>query len=124
MFNSQMIKKAWSIRKAAASKYNCRVMEIVWRDCLMMAKEENVEYTYNKDGYVQFENRKWDYKADKGSWARYEFDKDGNKVAVKVKVARHGLLSREYEAELEQFCNDHGIDWSGIKGGRDARVNL
>ena len=42
MFNSKQIKKAWKIRKDSAVKFGCGVMEISWKECLKMSKEENV----------------------------------------------------------------------------------
>jgi len=42
MFNSKQIKKAWKIRRESAVRFNCGVMEISWKECLKMAKEENV----------------------------------------------------------------------------------
>lgn len=41
MFNSKQIKKAWKIRKEAAVKFGCGVMEISWKECLKMASESN-----------------------------------------------------------------------------------
>lgn len=39
MFTSELIKKAWKIRREAARKYNCAVSVISWKECLVMAKE-------------------------------------------------------------------------------------
>ena len=36
-FTSEIIKKAWAIRKAAAQKFGCPVSEISWKECLSMA---------------------------------------------------------------------------------------
>jgi len=35
-------KKAWSIRKSAAARQNCKVSEISWAACLRMAKEQDI----------------------------------------------------------------------------------
>ena len=35
-FNSQMIKTAWEIRRKAARKYNCMIMDVSWKHCLDM----------------------------------------------------------------------------------------
>jgi len=43
-FTSVLIKKAWKIRREAAKKYNCKVMEISWAMCLKMAKEEKENF--------------------------------------------------------------------------------
>ena len=37
---SDINKKAWTIRKQAAAKYACPVMEISWAACLKLAKQE------------------------------------------------------------------------------------
>lgn len=46
-FTSQLIKRAWAIRKNAAATLNCRVMEILWGPCFRQAKNEeiNMEHT-------------------------------------------------------------------------------
>lgn len=38
MITSELNKKAWQIRKAAAANFDCQVMEVVWGLCLEMAK--------------------------------------------------------------------------------------
>lgn len=40
-FTSEMIKKAWAIRKESANKFNCGVMEISWSLCIKMSKNES-----------------------------------------------------------------------------------
>lgn len=42
-FTSEMIKKAWAIRKAAAVKFDCKVMDIHFGICIKMAKAESEE---------------------------------------------------------------------------------
>ena len=37
---SAINKKAWEIRKKAAQKWSCPVMEIIWKECIRMAIEE------------------------------------------------------------------------------------
>ena len=41
MFTTELIQKAWKIRREAAVKFNCRIMEISWKECLAMAKENS-----------------------------------------------------------------------------------
>lgn len=41
---SQLNKKAWAIRKRAAKRLNCKVMQVSWKECLRMAKEGCVTY--------------------------------------------------------------------------------
>lgn len=38
-FTSKLIKRAWKIRKEAAVKWGCKVMEISWKLCLKEAKD-------------------------------------------------------------------------------------
>ena len=45
-FSSELIKKAWQIRKQIAAELNCKVMEVLgWGEIIEMAKEEkkNIE---------------------------------------------------------------------------------
>ena len=46
---SKINKAAWKIRKSAAAKFNCPVMEIMWKPCFRQAKEEVMSetITYN-----------------------------------------------------------------------------
>lgn len=37
--SSEINSKAWRIRRNAAKRFNCKVMEISWKECLRMAKE-------------------------------------------------------------------------------------
>lgn len=41
-FSSHQIKKAWKIRKDAAIKFDCKIMEILWAPCLKLAKEQKM----------------------------------------------------------------------------------
>ena len=36
----EISKLAWKIRKEAAKKFNCKIMEILWGECFAMAREE------------------------------------------------------------------------------------
>lgn len=45
MFTSNLIKRAWKIRRESSVKFSCKIMEISWRECLIMAKEEKKEIT-------------------------------------------------------------------------------
>lgn len=52
MFNSKQIKKAWKIRREAAVKFGCRVMEISWKECLKMVNEDQlISYDSFKKNY-------------------------------------------------------------------------
>ncbi len=39
---AEINKKAWAIRKNAAKRFNCKVMEISWADCVKQAKENTI----------------------------------------------------------------------------------
>lgn len=39
---TKLTKKAWEIRKEAAKKWNCGIMEISWKGCLEMANENSI----------------------------------------------------------------------------------
>lgn len=42
--NSELNVKAWQIRRNAAKRFSCKVMEISWSECLRMAKQGNIAY--------------------------------------------------------------------------------
>lgn len=42
-FDSNQIKKAWKIRKDAAAKFSCKVLEISWGHCIKLAMEDNMQ---------------------------------------------------------------------------------
>lgn len=48
MFNSKQIKSAWIIRRESAVKFGCGVMEISWKECLKMSKEEKSSDVYDE----------------------------------------------------------------------------
>ena len=39
MFNSTLIKTAWKIRKEVSEALKCNLMEVLWKECIEMAKE-------------------------------------------------------------------------------------
>jgi hypothetical protein len=40
--NAEINRKAWAIRKNAAKRFNCPVMEISWKECLIEAKSNSL----------------------------------------------------------------------------------
>jgi len=44
---SKINKKAWNIRRNAAKRLNCKIMEVSWGECLRMAKEDSISYLDN-----------------------------------------------------------------------------
>ena len=42
--NATINKKAWTIRKAAAKRFSCKVMEISWSECIKIAKENTIAF--------------------------------------------------------------------------------
>ena len=44
---SRINKKAWNIRRNAAQRFNCKIMEVSWKECLRMAKEDSIPYLDN-----------------------------------------------------------------------------
>ena len=44
---SRINKKAWNIRRNAAQRLNCKIMEVSWKECLRMAKEDSISYLDN-----------------------------------------------------------------------------
>ena len=54
-FNSKQIKKAWKIRREAAVRFGCGVMEISWKECLKMASEEKT----TKEKIIDLGGKEW-----------------------------------------------------------------
>lgn len=69
MFNSTQIKKAWKIRKEAAVKWNCRIMEISWKECIRMAKEKTLD---------DFDGRTWNKFGKKRKYLKSDYAHKGN----------------------------------------------
>ena len=115
------MKRAHEIRKAAATKWNCKVSEIIFSECLKMAWTETEgerkmkEWTVNGSGFVNMDSRDWGYVGDKGTWAKLV---DGKAT---VKRAAKGTVSSAYEAEMAEFCENHGIGWDKVGCGETAR---
>lgn len=72
----------------------------------------------NAAGFVVFENRDFGYRGDKGTWAKVH----GGKVLVCK--ASSGMISRAYEAEIADFCEKLGIDFSAIRCGDRATAEI
>lgn len=66
--------------------------------------------------YVSFASRNWSFRGDKGTWAAFDGD------TLKVKRARHGIISSAYEVELREFCAKHGIDFASVRCGEMATI--
>lgn len=77
----------------------------------------------NNAGFVNFNSRNWNYKGDKGSWAKIEKDKDGNEKMIVSKAAK-GIISDKYNQEMADFCNEFGIDFSGMSCGEKVEISL
>lgn len=68
---SDLNTRAWTIRKEAAQRYGCKVMEISWAACLKLAKEKKMEI--NKGMYVSV---KMDYTDHKGNFIETKYVAD------------------------------------------------
>lgn len=68
-------------------------------------------YNTNAQGYIMFGTRNFRYAGDKMTWARIEGDK------ITVKKAARGIISRAYESELRQFCEQLGQNFDAIPFG-------
>ncbi len=42
-FTTELVKKAWAIRRQAAAKFGVNIMSVIWRECLEMAGETNMK---------------------------------------------------------------------------------
>lgn len=54
MINSDINKKAWQIRKAAAKKLCCKVMEVSWKHCLRLARSLNLKKVNSAVSSLQY----------------------------------------------------------------------
>ncbi len=112
---SDINKRAWAIRRAAAAKYKCPIMSIIWGECFRQAKGEIMsESKTEKDGYVKFSKKKWSYAGDKSTWASW---KDGK---LTVKKAMKGTISDSYHNEISEYAALHGIDFDGMSFGQSV----
>ena len=50
--NTLLNKKAWKIRRNAAKKFNCNIMEISWGQCLRLARYSQGKISYRGIEYV------------------------------------------------------------------------
>jgi hypothetical protein len=78
----------------------------------------------NAKGFAIIQGRNWSYAGDKRSYAMVKTDDDGNQVSLVVKRADKGLISSEYDAAMNSFCAEHGINWSAVRCGQQVEVNL
>ena len=111
------MKRAHEIRRNAATKFNCKVSEIIFSECLKMAWSETkgegkMDWTTNGSGYVNFNNKDWGFAGDKKTWAKLENGK------ATVKRASKGIISSAFDSEMESFCSDYGIDWASVGCGQ------
>lgn len=76
-----------------------------------------------KTGYVNFKNRDFGYKGDKGTWAMI----DGSNVdgyTLTVKKADKGIISSAYASEISEYAEQNGIDFAALKCGEKATVKI
>ena len=65
----------------------------------------------NNAGFVNFKNRNFGFKGDRGTWAKF----DGKKLTVCI--AKSGTISSDYTDELKSFCEEYEIDWDAMSCG-------
>lgn len=113
---------AHATRRAAAARWNCRLGEIAWSECLRMAwadvkAESRPQIKVNDKGFVVFASRNWARRGDRGTWARVE-----ENGTITVQLASNGIISSAFIEEMEAFCAAYGQDFSAM--GRGERINF
>lgn len=99
---------AHATRRAAAARFDCRISEICWGECLkqawaeVKAQDSKPQIITNEKGFVVFENRNWNYNGDKNTWARV----DGDKLIVNI---GKGIISSGYMEELKSFLATYDL---------------
>jgi len=89
---------------------------------IRMNKMENI--STNKAGFVNFQNKNWGFKGDKGTFAKVTRNDDDQIIAITIKVAAKGIISSEYTKEISDFCDKLGIDFSSIPCGQSKTVEI
>ena len=122
-----VMSRAWEIRYNAAKKWDCEVSEIIFSFCLKMAhkgeklmtgmieKVETAGYSINNAGYINFKNKKWNFVGDKATWVKVSED------TVIIKIGK-GTISRDYEAEIDAFCELFGVDFIDLACGSTHKL--
>jgi len=82
------------------------------------------EIKTNSKNFVEFEKKDWSFAGDKGTWAKVKVDEDGNQIALIVKRAAKGTISEAFENEMTDLCSEHGLDWSDVRCGQQAEVEI
>lgn len=91
MFTSNEIKKAWTIRKEAAKKWNCSVMEIVWSECLKLAMNKKVSQELIEQRYELYNTLS--FHLDMGGLTAFP----GSKIYTATRSARRALVTFDNE---------------------------
>ncbi len=76
----------------------------------------------NNAGFVNFDKKDWGFAGDKGTWVKVSV-KDGIETLT-VKRAAKGTISREFEAEVQEFCEPFGIDFYAVGCGCTVSVEV
>lgn len=71
-----------------------------------------------ENGFVNFKNRNWGFRGDKGTWAKF----DGKNLTV-CRAAK-GVISSSYTDELREFCSQYGIDFDDVRCGEKVTVEI
>ena len=104
----RVMMRAHAIRRVAAARFDCRAAEIIFGECLRQAWAEikaeacKPQIITNEKGFVVFQNRNWNYRGDKNTWARV----NGDKLIVNI---GKGVITSEYEEELEAFLAPYNL---------------
>jgi len=104
---SECLKQVWNAVKTRPE----------WAEqCILKMEEKKVEekveekaaiseinsHKVNENGFVVFQNRNWNYRGDKNTWARV----NGDKLIVNI---GKGVITSEYEEELEAFLAPYNL---------------
>lgn len=121
MITSNLNKRAWEIRKNAAAKLGCRVMEIVWGICYRQAKEEimaeNKKPRYDIEKLKKLGNE-WKKTTDKCDYHRIYFDDLEELVGIEYSQYKTGNISNA-KLDGERISNSAARDiCSALNGSK------
>jgi len=71
--------------------------------------------------FVNFASRNMGFRGDRGTWAKITTC-PGQPSKLTVCRASQGIISSQYEAELQEFCAAYGIDFRTLRGQKIVEI--
>jgi len=93
---TELTKSAWKIRREAATKWGCKIMEISWKGCLIMASE--VKKTLNLEKiFITCGGSLWEKKTKSGDTIRRVYFKSSTLFTVLTSINEGIACSEQFE---------------------------